>query len=58
MYSVLYMCDPDKNEACNKFACYLNDGPCKCTAHKENAKTGENDKPIVALASDYYDGHI
>lgn len=36
-YSIFYKCDPEKNTACNKHSCYLNDGPCSATTHLEFA---------------------
>ena len=33
-----YECDPEKNVACNKRACYLNGGDCYMTRRKEYAK--------------------
>jgi hypothetical protein len=50
---VVYICDPEKNHECTKERCFLNGGPCRCTAFTDFAKTGEKSKPIVALATDY-----
>ena len=33
-----YACDPAKNVECNKYWCYLNGGPCKCTVESKYAK--------------------
>lgn len=46
-----YICDPEKNTLCTKEGCMIFNF-CRCTTHKEFAKTGENGKPIVAVRSD------
>lgn len=47
-----YICDPAKNTSCTKEGCMIFHF-CRCTTHKEFAKTGENNKPIVAVRCDY-----
>ena len=37
-FDVLYTCDPEKNTACSKRMCFLNDGPCKATRDLTFAK--------------------
>lgn len=46
-----YICDPAKNTSCTKEGCMIFN-LCRCTTNKEFAKTGENNKPIVAVRSD------
>ena len=46
-----YICDPEKNTSCTKEGCMIFHF-CRCTTNKEFAKTGENNKPIVAVRSD------
>ena len=46
-----YICDPEKNTSCTKEGCMIFQC-CRCTTNKEFAKTGENNKPIVAVRSD------
>lgn len=48
----VWLCDPRKNKDCSKTGCYLNDGPCRCTTHKEYALSafGEAFKaPVVEV---------
>lgn len=47
----VYICDPTKNTSCTKEGCMIFH-LCRCTTNKEFAKTGENNKPIVAVRSD------
>lgn len=47
----VYICDRAKNTTCTKEGCTIFH-ICRCTSHKEFAKTGENGKPIVAVRSD------
>ena len=37
MNDIWYPCDPNKNVACNKKACFINGGPCQETRHFEYA---------------------
>lgn len=37
-HRVGYKCDPEKNTACEKKMCFINNGPCNSTAHLKFAK--------------------
>ena len=38
----IYLCDPYKNQSCNKTECYINGGECALTHFKEYAKEDKN----------------
>lgn len=44
--SVMYVCDPNKNEKCRKTNCFIMGGECHCTFDKRFAMTGENGEPV------------
>lgn len=48
MTIVLYECDAYNNTECSKTGCYLNGGPCFCTADVTEARTRDAGVPIVA----------
>ena len=39
----LYICDPKRNEKCNKKNCYINGGQCTCTTNIKYAKRYNNE---------------
>lgn len=49
---VMYICNPEKNKACEKSACLANPynkyGSCYCTTHEEYAMRDINGNPIYA----------
>lgn len=47
----LYLCDPAKNKACPKTACYGNGGPCFLTTDEATSAGGNelNDQEIEAM---------
>lgn len=47
----LYLCDPAKNKACHKDACYGNGGPCFMTTDEAASAGGNelNDEEIDAM---------
>ena len=49
----IYLCDPEKNTECKKTACYINDGPCKCTMNPAYALTDLNGDPIIRAQVSY-----
>lgn len=46
----LFMCDPNKNTACNKSGCFINGGPCNKTRHMKFAK--DPSKVILVIPTD------
>lgn len=52
---VIYVCDPERATKCSKEGCwYLQDGPCRCTSKKENAKRDVDGKPVIAETMDIW----
>ena len=52
MLKVIYECDPELNEKCDKFGCHLNGGPCFGTKNPLYAKADEKGNVVVL---DLYD---
>ena len=46
MAARVWLCDVQKNRACNKRGCIINGGPCLCTANLEYAYLDEKGRPV------------
>lgn len=45
--TILYVCDPEKNQDCRKTGCKIRGGPCSLTWKIEAAETDRTGFPVI-----------
>jgi hypothetical protein len=54
-FSVLYECNPEKNEQCNKKSCSINGGPCHQTTNVMYAKDSTKATMVIPMSQEAFD---